>query len=121
MKIFTPEKIKTEEDKRKNLLLWENEQLERQIKEKREYLPKVKELEADLTHFAQEIQVKKDKLLKELHQVQVSLEKKKDLFYQLIEKQDKVEERERAVTEREEIVRRRESLVSQIEQKLQHV
>lgn len=76
-------------------------------------LQKLKEFE----QFAKGITAKKAKLLEELKGIEIAIEQKKDLYYALITKQDRLEERIYQANEREEKLNLRETFVSDLEEK----
>jgi len=126
MKIFSPEKIKIEGEKKADRLAFEKVQLEKQVRDLQIELQAVRgQLNADKSkidktfkEFVQDINAKKSNLLKELLEVERQLEKKKDLFYGLVEKQDTLRDREIEVSEKEENLRRREVYVRSLEGKI---
>lgn len=76
-------------------------------------LQKLKEFE----EFCKKLQVKRTKLLEELSILQRGIEQKKELFYGLIEKQDRLEERLLQANEAEAKLKLRETFVVDLEQK----
>lgn len=72
----------------------------------------------DFEVFTKEINEKKSELLKELTDIQTEIDRKKDIYYGLVIKQDELEEKTYEITERERKVELREKFVKQIEDKL---
>lgn len=78
-------------------------------------LQKLKEFE----EFCKQINIKREKLLKELTGIQQLIEEKKELYYALITKSDALEERAYQIREEGEKLRLREAFVSDLEAKWQ--
>lgn len=71
----------------------------------------------DFDEFVSDLTIKKAKLLKEYSDLEKSIELKKEIYYGLIEKQDKLEEQIYQANQREEKLNLRESFVKQLENK----
>lgn len=76
-------------------------------------LQKLKEFE----EFSADLMVKKGKLLKELSDIESAIEKKKEVYYGLIEKQDKLEEKIYQINQREAKLDIRENFLKELEKK----
>lgn len=71
----------------------------------------------DFDKFVEELNQKKSNLLKELRDLTEVVEKKKDIYYGLIEKQDILEEKLYQMSERESKLDLRESFIKELEKK----
>ena len=80
-------------------------------------MAKLKEFE----EFCADLQVKRSKLLKELSIIEEQIEKKRELYYGLVEKQDALEEKVYQLHEQEKKLELREQFVTQLEEKIKQV
>jgi hypothetical protein len=76
---------------------------------------KVKKLR-DFEEFTKDIQSKKSKLLEELKDIETSIEKKKEMYYSLINRQDELQEKAYLIKQEETKLNLRQSFVTQLEQ-----
>ncbi len=74
----------------------------------------------DFERFCKELKVKKSKLLEELNMLEAEIERKKDLYYGLIAKQDQLDEKVYQINEKEKKLDLREKFILDIEQKIQN-
>ena len=81
---------------------------------------KIKKLE-EFQIFCEEINVKKSKLLKELNSIEGIIEKKKEIYYGLIAKQDQLDEKLHQLNEKETNLSLRESFVVGVEERLKEL
>ena len=72
---------------------------------------------ADFEAFCKDLDQKKSKKLKELVAIEAIIEEKKELYYGLIAKQDALDERIYQIGERENKVELREKFISELEAK----
>jgi hypothetical protein len=78
---------------------------------------KDKELQ-EFERFCEENTVKKSKLLKEYKELEEEIEKKKEIIFGLVEKQDELMEKEYELSEREKKLDLRENFIKNIEKKI---
>lgn len=71
----------------------------------------------DFERFCKDLQIKKEKLLSELAGIQKLVDEKKDVYYGLIEKKDKLDEMVVHLQEKEARLNLRESFVEELEKK----
>lgn len=79
------------------------------------YDPKTLKAKREFEDFCRDLQDRKSKLLQGLTEIEAEIEKKKDIYFGLVAKQDALEEREHAVSERERKCELRENLISELE------
>lgn len=78
-----------------------------------EKIQKLKEFEK----YCEEINIKKSRLLQELKGIENEIERKKDIYYGLIEKQDLLDEKIYQMNEQEKKLDLREGFIKTLEQK----
>ena len=71
----------------------------------------------DFEVFCKDLLIKKDNLLQEYNALEAEIQKKKDVYYGLIEKQDVLDEKIYQANEQEKKLNLREIFVSDLEQK----
>jgi len=129
MKLLSENEVETSIKKNNDELVDTNIRLRKEYREilqklnsvKDDYEPdKFKKLK-EFENFCVEIDSKKSKLLKEFKDVEQLIKEKKDLFFNLVEKQDKIEERIYQVNEREKKVQLRELYVGELEKKINEI
>lgn|SRR3990167_4339491 len=86
---------------------------------KENYEPdKIKKLK-EFEDFCKELQIKKSKLLEEYREIDTAIERKKDLYYGLIAKQDLLDEKVYQIKKEEEKLGVRQLFVEELERKWQ--
>lgn len=86
---------------------------------KENYEPdKIKKLK-EFEDFCKELQIKKSKLLEEYREIDTAIERKKDLYYSLIAKQDLLDEKVYQIKKEEEKLGVRQLFVEELERKWQ--
>lgn len=84
---------------------------------KDDYEPeKVKKMQ-EFEVFCQDINFKKSQMLKELNDIQIHINSKKEIIYELVERQDEIQERLHFVEESEKKLELREKFVQDLERK----
>ena len=125
MKLLPKQEAKSRIKKENEELIDANIRLRKQYKNilkkldtiKDDYTPeKVKRLE-DFEKFCIDIQQKESKLLQNLEYIKQEIEKKKEVYYGLIEKQDQLDERIYQADEKEKKLDLRENFLKELEKK----
>lgn len=126
MKIFSPEEIKTSAEKdvqslevKRRFLTEKVTTLSAKVADlQKEYQALKIEVGQD---FSGKLMAQKSKLLKEYQQLEKKVEEKKEILYGLIEKQDQLDERERAIDVKEQNLNHRETFIKALEEKMRNV
>lgn len=125
MKLLSPTDARSKIQKNNDELIESNIRLRKGLKQvisdlnnaKNDYSSDRVKLLKDFDRFIEEIQVKKNRLLKELKDLTEEIDRKKEVYYGLITKQDMLEEKLYQLNEREIKINLRENFVKDLEKK----